>query len=88
MERFKNISKFLKPYVPGTPSDDGWDEDGWVQREDELLAQMEKEYVETLKKRYPARGPAAELRRRYEAGEITEAEYLAERRERRRKQLG
>ena len=84
--RFKGASKFLKPYLP-TDTDE-WDEAAWAQREGGMLEQMEKEYVESLRRRCPERGPAAELRRRYEAGEITEMEYLAERRELRWKERG
>ena len=77
--RFKGISKSLKPYLPG--STDEWDADGWVQQEEQMLERMETQYVETLTKQHPLRGAEGELRRRYEAGELAEAEYLAKRRE-------
>ena len=86
-QRFRGAPKLLKPYLP-TSTDGEWDEEGWAQQEQQMLEQMEREYVETLRKRYPLRGPAAELRRRYEAGEITEAEYLAKRTDLRRKERG
>ena len=84
--RFKGVSKLLKPYLP--TSADEWNEEGWTQQEEGLLDRMEREFVETLRKSYPERGPAAELRRRYEAGDLTEAEYLAKRKELRGQQRG
>ena len=84
--RFKGASALLRPHLP-TETDE-WNEEGWVQQEERMLAHMEKEYVETLRKRHPGQGPEAGLRRQYDAAEITEAEYLAKRSELRREERG
>ena len=56
------------------------DGDEWVRQEQAVQEQIEKDYLERLRKQQPeASGAAQELRRRYDAREITEAEYLAKR---------
>ena len=65
------------------------DDDEWMRQEWSLQEQLEKDYVERLRKQQPpASGALQELRRRYDAGEITAEEYEKRRGELRRRELG
>lgn len=71
--------------VPGQTPDD----DEWMLREQSLLEQLEKDYVERLREQQPETSVALrELRKRYDAGEMTAEQYERRRLEIRRKQLG
>ena len=72
------------PYLPQAPEDDEW-----AEQERAALQEMEKNYLESVWKQQPGvSGALRELRRQYDAGDITAEEYRARRLEVRRKELG
>ncbi|MFQ5874323.1 MAG: hypothetical protein ACE5JL_11045 [Dehalococcoidia bacterium] len=64
------------------------DVDEWVRQAQSVQEEIEKDYVERLRKQQPeTSGALQELRRRYDAGEMAVKDYLKRRLEIRRTEL-